>query len=299
MKKIRDFMNKYPLLYAVIGLALLWGTIRVCRINAGALTQGVNEIKALILVLLVYWLLSGRKQDLKPDFTGFSYGFRVMRLVYIFSIFICVGGGITLLLQIFTGKAEESIGIKMLNYLLIGASVGAVEEFTCRAMLFGGLVRAFKSTRKGVIWAAVVSGILFGFIHVAAEVFTGEANSTVMALQVVLKTVEAGVFGVAMALIYFETRSIWTCAALHSLFDFLILAGTLCTGSSLQSYVAKDTSNGIAGVGMYVFLSLLTLPAVVRGIRALKQEPEPYICPGDEDFVPRKLTFVKKKKKKD
>ena len=298
MDKLRSFMKKYPLVYALLGFALLWTAIRILpKIPAGALTIGVNEIKAGLFVLLVYWLLSGRSRDLKPDFTGFSYGFRLVRYFYILLFVLAAVGIAAAVSALVKGEGTESILGNLFNSILICLAVGVVEEFTCRAMLFGGLVRLFRGTRKGVIWAAVISAFVFGFVHVANEVFTGQISDTAGVMQVIGKTVEAGLFGFVLAVVYFKTRSIWSVVAMHSLFDFLALIASL-TGGGLSSYVKTDSVSGRAASIAYLVLSLLELPAVIRAWRELGKEPEPYVCPGDEDFTPRSLVYTKEKKNK-
>ena len=300
MKKIRDLMEKYPflyLIYALAGCALLWVSVRVVPpIKAGAFTTGLNELKAALIVLFVYWLLSARVQDLKPDYTGFSYGFRVMRGIFILVFLILIVGLFTIFSAVKAGASLSWMGIKLLNAALLCLAVGVVEEFTCRAMLFGGLIRVCKPTHRGVIWAALISAFAFGFIHVAADVFSGTVTDAMGIIQVTGKTLEAGVFGFVLALIYQKTRSIWSVAALHSLFDFLILVATLAGDKDMPSYVSKDAGISRISSFIYIFLSLIMIPTIVRCLRELKKEPEPCCCPSDEAFAPRALTYEKRRK---
>lgn len=299
MNKIRSFMKKHPLLYALLGISLLWLTVRVLpSFRAGALTRGVNEIRAAILVLFVYWLLSGRTGDLRPDFTGFSYGFRIMRYIFIILFAFSVLTLLPTMRAATGGEHAAEIRLSLLNYTFLGLAVGIVEEFTCRAMLFGGLIQVFGRNRKAVILAAAVSAFAFGFVHVASEVFTGEINDLTGVYQVIGKTLEAGVIGFAFALIYFKNRSIWSVVALHSLFDLILMYGTVAAGSEISGYVQKSGFAAKSSGIIYLVLSVAMIPAITRALKELKKEPEPYCCPGDETFVPRKLAFVREKKHK-
>ena len=38
--------------------------------------------------------------------------------------------------------------------------------------------------------------------------------------QAVAKTLESGVFGLALLILYWKTRNIWACGVVHGLFDF-------------------------------------------------------------------------------
>ena len=71
--------------------------------------------------------------------------------------------------------------------------------------------------------AALVSAVLFGALHVSL----GEAASAVQAAdfvavaQTACKPVQAALFGLFMAAMYFGTRNLWTLVAVHAAFNFL------------------------------------------------------------------------------
>lgn len=307
MKNLREFMKKHPLVYAVLGILTIWVAIKVLpTIECGGLTLGVHETVAAVFVLFVYWLLSGSR-DLKPNFCGFAYNFRVLRYLMILQGIVGLFGLMALFsLLAAKGSAEEAENtaslIPLLNAVVTCAFVGIVEEFTFRGMVFGGLCAFFSKTKKGLLAAAAVSGIAFGFIHVANEVFTGQITSGTAAAQVVGKTIQAGVFGFVIALLYFRTRSIWAAVLLHGLNDFLLFLVGVSQEQQKQSYVtaigdSESFLTTVLPILLYLFFTLLFLPAVFRILRDLKKDPQPYVLPMDEDFIPRKLVYEKPAKK--
>lgn len=295
MKKVSAFMKKLPLIYAALGVALLFVSLRCLKIRAGAFSTGLNEIKAALIVLLVYWLVSGRTQDLRPDLRGFSYGFRIMRYLYIVMLVLSAIASIGTVNALSKGEPDvlARIGKNLVNDLMRCLAVGVVEEFTCRAMLFGGLMRLFGKTQKGVIWAAIVSGAVFGFVHVASEVFGGQTAGALSVIQIIGKTLEAGMLGFILAVIYCKTRSVWAVAALHGLFDFISLFGTIASEQNSQSYVQTENDLARTAAIAYFILCLILIPAVRRCARELKKEPEPLCGPDRKAFSPRELTYTK------
>ncbi|MBR3643861.1 MAG: CPBP family intramembrane metalloprotease, partial [Parasporobacterium sp.] len=56
-----------------------------------------------------------------------------------------------------------------------------------------------------------------GAAHIVGEF---DATSAIAWGQAVAKTLETGVFGLALLILYWKTRNIWACGVVHGLFDF-------------------------------------------------------------------------------
>lgn len=297
-------MKKCPIIFALLGVATIWVGIRVLpRIDCGALTLGVHEGIAAVFVLLVYWLLAGNR-DLKPNPTGFGYGFRVMKYLYIILMVFALGGLVAF--EKLVGEANGAASyMPLVNAFVTCLFVGIVEEFTFRGMVFGGLASCFGRSKKGVILAAAISGVLFGFIHVANEVFSGQIATGAATAQVIGKTIQAGLIGFIFALIYFRVRSIWAVALMHGLYDLCLFIATASGGTEVPGYVITKglpaqqlAIIATAIIVLYFLFSLLAVPAIVRVIRDILKDEEPCILPMDEDFLPRKMVYVKPNKRK-
>lgn len=308
MKKIRDFFKRYPILYALMGLIAVVIVIYILPIyvlsnfDFGYFKFGVREAIAGLFVLLVYWIIAGSR-DFKITFTGFGYGFRLMRYLFILYGIVVVIGVIMMIKSFANPETASETLFSLLNVLLIALFVGIVEEFTFRAMLFGGLARVFGNTKKAVMIAAVISSFAFGFIHVAYDVFMGEVTDFFGTAMAVGKTVQAGLVGFVLAIIYYKTRNIWAVAALHSLNDLALFLLEVNGKSPSTDYVISSATEnynliGIIMVVMYAVFALLTLPMIIRAVRAWKDEPEPCVCPMDDEFLPRRLKYLSSKKRK-
>lgn len=292
MKSVKAFLKKCPIIYALFSLALIIVLLRfVPTIPDCQVSAGIREIIMAAVILIIWGLIQGRKACC-PDFTGTKYGFRLMRYMFIlYCVFIVISvvNWIIKKIQIPFSTA--------LNLTLAALAVGIVEEFTFRGMLFSGLCHAFGATKKGVLWAAVISGLLFGIIHVLTELLQVHEYTASRLVQMLGKTVQAGMIGFALALIYFKTRSIWAVAALHSLNDALIFFYGADT-PQIGNYVLENSEAAKFASGAYLVFILFSLPLVIRTVRELNKETEPLILPLDDEFTPRAPVYVPRKKSK-
>lgn len=128
-----------------------------------------------------------------------------------------------------------------------------------------------------LLWRAVVGqAALFGLVHVSGSVdaeflarFAQLSCETevVVVLQGIAKTLQAGLFGMLMALIVLKTGSICRVIVLHFTFDFLYFAPTVVlTGEFPSSYLTGSA------VDLAIVLTsvVLLLPPCARSARALR-----------------------------
>lgn len=301
MNNIRLYIKKHPAVLCISGLVAVWVAVRMLpKISCGGLTVGVNEAVSALLVYLVYWILMGER-DLKPDFRGFRYGFSVMKYLFVILAALALFNIVQFVIAALQPESGASL-IPLLNSVIACSFVGIVEEFSFRGMVFGGLCSCFGRTRKSIIVSALLSSFLFGFIHVASEFFSGEIKSALEIAMAAGKTVQAGLIGFLFAIIYIRTRSIWTVALLHGLNDLFPFLMNISKEMTEKPKYILSTGDADAYVAWafalaYVVLIIISLPAVLRGMRELGKEPEPYVIPLDEDFVPRDLIYEKRRKK--
>ena len=117
--------------------------------------------------------------------------------------------------------------------------------------------------------AALVSAVLFGVLHVSL----GEAASAVQAAdfvavaQAACKPVQAALFGLFMAAMYFGTRNLWTLVAVHAAFNFLYAGPQLLAGNLQQTYVTGDPIDFV----LLAVSSVLLLPAAHAAFRSFRK----------------------------
>lgn len=146
---------------------------------------------------------------------------------------------------------------------------GVFEEGVFRVLALDAFALAFGGGRNGVLRAAFASAVLFGLLHVSAGQ-AGQAGDAVAAAQLMLKPVQAGLFGFFMAAVYVATRNLWMLAGVHAAFNLLSTGPLLFAGGMQQTYVTGSLFDLALLAGTVV---LLIPPAVfafwkLRGMRA-------------------------------
>jgi membrane protease YdiL (CAAX protease family) len=94
-------------------------------------------------------------------------------------------------------KQEDALGVLLAWALLICIAAPIAEEFFFRGFIFTVFLR-----KLGLLWAVLLNGALFGALHVGGEA---------------IQLVALGAFGAGLCLLYWRTKSIIPCMALHAL----------------------------------------------------------------------------------
>ena len=209
----------------------------------------------------------------RPD--GAHAAFRAGRLRGWTGYLLVVGlvaGAVTALLAASPGSAPFSDGASPLPLVARAALVAAVclftgvfEEGLFRAVALDALRPAFGPGRRGVVLAALASSVLFGALHVS----TGDAataGSAVAWLQLLLKPVQAMLFGFFMAALFVRTRSLWAVAGAHALFDLLYTGPVaVLSGASQATYVTGSAPDLV----LLAATTALLVPSAIAAYRSL------------------------------
>lgn len=294
MNSCISFSKKHPIILIGLTLAFVYGLMHLAVfLPSGPMKFAALEWIMAVCVFIATYLFMG-KEKVSFSKKGFGYSFRSLRGYFIFMIIFntfAIMGAITLSMQN-EGEFHYQL-IAFINVLAASFAIGIVEEFSFRGLIFGGLLQKLGNTKKNIILAAFLSGLLFGVMHVFESVITGGVTDMASAATAVLKTVQTGVFGIALAFIYYKTRNIFAVAALHALDDFLLLFAGTFLGGERVSYVTTD--NAGTAIGAYIVFTLIVVPSIVRCIKNITPEEA---IPFDKDFLPRDVEFEKKSKKK-
>jgi membrane protease YdiL (CAAX protease family) len=129
-------------------------------------------------------------------------------------------------------KDEDALGVLIAWAILICVLAPAVEE-----VFFRGFMFTVFAKRMGVVWAALLDGVVFGLGHAPA------APVQLAAL---------GAFGVGLCLLYWRTQSIIPGMALHAL------------NNSITFGVTKDLD-----AGLFAAVVVLSVGTVIAGATAV------------------------------
>jgi CAAX protease family protein len=158
-------------------------------------------------------------------------------------------------------KLLEQLGTNETTALLVlGALLTTVIAPICEEVLFRGYIFGALSKWRGWLPAAVMTGVLFGAVHV------GSAPA--------LDLVPLGVLGFMLCVLYRRTGSLYPCIAVHSLNNSVAFAGLEKWGWQMPLLMV----GALATIGALV--------AIFRGLGAISEPPEAAVVPGGSYDLP-------------
>lgn len=161
-----------------------------------------------------------------------------------------------------TLAADLSVDAAMTPTLVQAGLAGVVEELLFRGLVLLLLVRAWGTTRRGVVGAVVVSALLFGASHLV-NLASGDAGTTA------LQATEAGLSAVLYGALVLTGGSLWPAIALHGVVNVLV------------NLAAANTAGFDVGPGDYLTFTMLQVPVFVYGVHLLRTR-----SPATGDGVP-------------
>ena len=215
--------TKHPILFAIIvylvfmfGMGIFAGIFNtVFKIAlpdqealSGNLTVIGAELGAALLLCLVLWR-TGKLKLLSKKGKGFVGSLAVGAYVFLlmaFFFFTSISD------QAETGNLAVNFTSASFTLILAMIAVGLTEELTARALMGETFLEHFGTERSGVIKAVIVSGVIFGLMHLT-NIFDGDAAT--IAIQVFSSMTGGFLFGA----IYFRTGNIWSVIIIHGLYD--------------------------------------------------------------------------------
>lgn len=158
---------------------------------------------------------------------------------------------------------------------LLCVVIGLGEEVMVRGIILEGLLAPLGKTKRGVWIAIVLSSLYFGLLHV--DFYTTDFSDALQLIQSVLKVLQTGVYGFALACLVVSTEDVLSVAFLHGLDDFLLFipAVVLAGESTDVAYVSADVNEALITIGMYVIMILLYLPVAFKGAKLVRAMAKP------------------------
>ena len=180
--------------------------------------------------------------------------------------------GILIALSGFMSKDSTCIsidGMKQIPYnTLLMALVGINEEAIFRGLLLGGLLLWFGRKKNGVLWAAVISSIVFGLVHV---VFDLDFSNVSTILTGLMKTLETTMFAIVWCYCVLEYKNLIGAMTAHAFFDWIVVVGSLLSGSGLSTdYVTDDPRKAVFQCVFFGLTALLYLPRTIKAVKGIK-----------------------------
>lgn len=236
-----------------VSLLLFYGILLVFGGNiAGLLYQALFYgkyntmfISEIVLLIFALVMLAVRKRlnILKPQGKSIIYGIKRGIPIFVVSL-------ISLMSSV-TGIMGENLNIpNLISLIILAITIGMAEEFFFRGFIQGEIVDAYGKSRKQVIISVVVSGVIFGLVHLTNALSGQDIITTLM------QVLQASSLGILLGSIYFITKNIWSVVFLHAFYDFAIML------SEVNSYKDCINSTDISTV-MLIFTLVVSLIYVV------------------------------------
>ena len=213
LKKYIEFMKKSPLITAALCIVYVVVCFNTVHTDTNFQFFIVRTMLCGAVCFFLYQISGDKTLTSCYVSTGYvilnSMGFLVMSLIM---------GSLLLLSNI-----EEQVPLNdnpvlgLIIVFLMFISVGLFEELAFRAVINDAIIYKFREKKYVFVLSAVVSSLVFGAAHIVGEF---DAASAIAWGQAVAKTLESGVFGLALLILYWKTRNIWACGVAHGLFDF-------------------------------------------------------------------------------
>ena len=213
LKKYIEFMKKSPLITAALCIVYVVVCFKTVHTDTNFQFFIVRTMLCGAVCFFLYQISGDKTLTSCYVSTGYvilnSMGFLVMSFIM---------GSVLLLSNI-----EEQVPLNdnpvlgLIIVFLMFISVGLFEELAFRAVINDAIIYKFREKKYVFVLSAVVSSLVFGAAHIVGEF---DATSAIAWGQAVAKTLESGVFGLALLILYWKTRNIWACGVAHGLFDF-------------------------------------------------------------------------------
>ena len=208
--------------FIILSLGLFYGILLFFGGNiAGLLYQAlfygkyntmfISEIVILLFALVMLYLRK-RLNILKPHGKSIIYGIKRGIPIFVVSLISLLGSLI--------GISGEELNIpNLISLIILAITIGMAEEFFFRGFIQEEIVEVYGKTRKQVIISIIISGVIFGLVHLSNVLSNQDVITTIM------QVLQASSLGILLGSIYFITKNIWTVVFLHSFYDFSILLG--------------------------------------------------------------------------
>lgn len=213
LKKYIEFMKKSPLITAALCIVYVVVCFKTVPTETDFQFFIVRTMLCGAVCFFLYQISGDKTLTSCYVSTGYviknSIGFLVMSLIM---------GSVLLISNI-----EDQVPLKdnpvlgLIIIFLMYISVGLFEELAFRAVINDAIIYKFREKKYVFVLSAVISSVVFGAAHIVGEF---DPTSAIAWGQAIAKTLESGVFGLSLLILYWKTRNIWACGVTHGLFDF-------------------------------------------------------------------------------
>lgn len=132
-------------------------------------------------------------------------------------------------------------------------ATGFLEEIASKGLTMSGMLLKWKNTIKGRISMVVITGVLFGGLHILNAFIYSDLVACLW------NSLYASAFGIFLAAVYLQSGNITLCMILHAVWDIVIrVPGNFCEGISDGAvlnfiYISQD----ILELGVFPIVAII------------------------------------------
>ena len=251
--KLRKIFRKYPIpccIAAALSVFLLLGAVSLIRrllpdgIPSDLARQILNILWPLLLTLLLGYGWCYRKGHFGKTLLAGLFA------LILFSSTFLIRFGEAVMSDETSWKAASGICIGVLNIL----GIGFREETIFRGVIANDLGIVYGKTPRGVWKAVILSGLIFGLVHLTNII------SGVNPLRAVIQVVSACALGMYYTAIYFRGGNLWALVLIHCLTDAGGLFRSAFTTAATAAGVLNDISiTGMIMIPVYIGITIFIL----------------------------------------
>lgn len=211
LKKYILFLKNHPLITALIAVAYSLFCIRFLKADSN-LEMAIHRSMLCGAMMFFLYQISGDK-TLTASYDSTWETIKPALGFWILSIPLGV-----ISLGANSGEYHSNIPLQLLIVFFMFLFVGLFEELAFRAIINDAIIYRFRDKKYVFVLSAVCSFLFFGAAHVVGSTL----DTPVAWVQAILKTIQSGVMGLALLILYWKTRNIWACGIIHGLSDFFL-----------------------------------------------------------------------------
>lgn len=246
-------------IFYIITEKIIWGSGSSYLIDAFFnYRNGKSVIVEAILasMVLVVMLLFGNSyvftQKKEKVTKGLFYGLFYLIVAVLFFCFAALAGGFS----------DHHAAINTFIFCLL---VGITEEFLCRGWLLNEFLERYGNTKKGVWLSIIISGAIFGLMHLFNIVHGQAVASTIT------QFLNATGIGIILGVIYYKTKNIWSAVIIHGFWDFSLM---LTQVRPITEGNAVFNNNAILSIVTGILLFVVSLLNIIPYIKDIDKEPK-------------------------
>ena len=267
-KKLMRMPKVVTILVAILIVAIFLGSMDVAAFflaNTVSLPGYGNSMIAEFaagVVAFLFLCLFGYVGILKEKGKGFINGLYIGGFL---TGYCCLELAAQLYVQMMTPDTKVVSALEILFFAATMFLIGWTEELVFRGVILNLFLERFSKTKRGILWAVILSSVLFGAVHLT------NISQGVTVTSAMIQAINGAFLGVIFGAVYARSRNIWLVITFHALVDFASLMGSgiFGVGTTVEQINQMSAVNLIA-------VPILLIPCIVllRPKKLLEMEQE-------------------------